>query len=710
MHYKTILLSFFFFAITHFGLAQQDTLHGKSEEVIVTATRSERKLSNIAVPAIIVQHKNIQQTGSLKLQDILQEQTGITIVNSTLATSLNGYPNPFGQGVQMLGLDPAYTAILIDGEPLVGRNGGILKLGRIATGNINKIEIVKGPSSSLYGSEAMAGVINILTNSTAQKNVEAQIHASTNNTFGFAASYANSFKKTGLQIFANHYSTNGYDLDEATYGKTIDAYRDINAHLKLTHPFSKQTQLLVSARVFNSKQNNDYQIYQSGIVGIVKGFTIEKDHSFFAQLKHVLKHNQKIYCRTFVNTYANNAFVNLENTAITFDETNFKQIIVKPEIQFESNKKINQNYVAGVGAYFETVNASRYAGKQNLQTFYTFSQKEWHLYHNKLTTIAGLRLDKRTDFKTHFSPRIAMAFRPNSFIKITASAGYGFKAPDFRHMFLNFYNNQIGYSLIGANILAEELQKMQQQGMLQAGANISNYTNNQTLLPEKSFGWHTGITYNKNNISAEADVFRNDIDNLIDVYILPFKKSNNNNIYSYYNINKIFTEGIELNFKYNFSKNFYISTGYQYLNAKDKQVLQQISDGKIFKRDPITYQTTLVTKQNYFGLANKSKHSVNAKLLWKSINEKNTAYIRFVYKGKFGFTDVNGNNIIDDEREMVPGFWLTNIAITKKIHHNWDAQIGVENLFNYTNVQQLPNYSGRIFFINLNYSFNQNFK
>ncbi|MCU0323528.1 MAG: TonB-dependent receptor plug domain-containing protein, partial [Chitinophagaceae bacterium] len=160
---KFIFSLLFLVSISTKVAAQKDTLAGTSEDVFITATRSERKLSNIAVPAIIINKKTIQQTGSLKLQDILQEQTGINVVNSSLATSLNGYPNPFGQGIQMLGLDPSYTAILMDGEPLIGRNAGILKLGRIATGNIRQIEIVKGPSSSLYGSEAMAGVINILT-------------------------------------------------------------------------------------------------------------------------------------------------------------------------------------------------------------------------------------------------------------------------------------------------------------------------------------------------------------------------------------------------------------------------------------------------------------------------------------------------------------------------------------------------------------------
>jgi outer membrane receptor for ferrienterochelin and colicins len=117
----------------------QDSIFNKEKdlsEVVVAANRSERKLGNVAVPVQLVSQKTILQTGSLRLQDILQEQTGLVIVNSTLGSALNGYPNPFGQGVQMLGLDPAYTLILLDGEPLIGRNGGILKLGRLSTGNI----------------------------------------------------------------------------------------------------------------------------------------------------------------------------------------------------------------------------------------------------------------------------------------------------------------------------------------------------------------------------------------------------------------------------------------------------------------------------------------------------------------------------------------------------------------------------------------------
>src|ERR1700712_3255675 len=66
------------------------------DNVVVTATRSEGKLGNIAIPTQLITSQMIKATGSLKLQDILQEQTGLTIVNSPLGISLAGYPNLFG--------------------------------------------------------------------------------------------------------------------------------------------------------------------------------------------------------------------------------------------------------------------------------------------------------------------------------------------------------------------------------------------------------------------------------------------------------------------------------------------------------------------------------------------------------------------------------------------------------------------------------------
>jgi outer membrane receptor for ferrienterochelin and colicins len=95
--------------------------------------------------------------------------------------------NGLGNGIQIQGLNPDYTLILIDGEPLIGRYAGTLELSRITTGNIRKIEIVKGPSSSLYGSEALAGVINIITDQPLVDKLNAGIRYGSRNTLDLSA-------------------------------------------------------------------------------------------------------------------------------------------------------------------------------------------------------------------------------------------------------------------------------------------------------------------------------------------------------------------------------------------------------------------------------------------------------------------------------------------------------------------------------------------
>jgi outer membrane receptor for ferrienterochelin and colicins len=171
----------------------QDSSNSKNllDEIVVTATRSERKLSNVAVPTTIISEKRIKQSGSLRLDDILSEQTGLFITQN------------FGKGVQMQGLNSDYTLILLNGEPLIGRTGGVLNLSRISVGNIKKIEIVKGPSSSLYGSEALAGVINIITDQVPATRLNGNLRYGRFNTIDGSLNASSIIGKLSTQFFFN---------------------------------------------------------------------------------------------------------------------------------------------------------------------------------------------------------------------------------------------------------------------------------------------------------------------------------------------------------------------------------------------------------------------------------------------------------------------------------------------------------------------------
>lgn len=164
--------------------------------VVVTGTRTEKTLENVPIVTAVVPRRELQLSGGTDLRSILAEQTGLGLVND------------HGTGVQVQGFDPSYTLILIDGEPMIGRTAGTLELSRLSIGNVERIEIVKGPSSSLYGSEALAGVINVITGAPSKPwSASVQARASRFDSFDLGASLEHASERFGGSVFLNRKSS-----------------------------------------------------------------------------------------------------------------------------------------------------------------------------------------------------------------------------------------------------------------------------------------------------------------------------------------------------------------------------------------------------------------------------------------------------------------------------------------------------------------------
>jgi outer membrane receptor for ferrienterochelin and colicins len=702
--YTLIILTLFFNASAQISTDSTEKL---LDEIVVTATRTENKVSNIPLPIQVISEKNIKMAGSQKLIDILQMQSGLVIANNPLGTALQGYPNPFGDGIQMQGLDPAYTLILVNGEPLVGRNAGIINLGRIAIGNIKQIEIIRGPATCLYGSDALAGVINVITEEPRNNSLNLQTHYASNNTLGLTAAATIKNKKTSLELFGNRYSSDGYDLDKNIYGKTIDPFIDYSANAKFIYQINDKNKFTLSGRFFTEKQFNNYLIFPQSQPEVVKGTTVETDESLYGRFDHKIISGINYTASVYATSYSNNAAVYVTKNDSLYEKIELTEFLLRPEIQVNVGKNRASLFVAGAGYNFETINSSRYSSLKELSAWYAFVQKQFQLK-DKINIITGARFDKNSLYPAQFSPKIAIAYKvkPNFILK--GSIGAGFKAPDFRQQFLNFSNSLIGYTLLGAKEVGNGLKALQQSGQIDPDIDINPYLKEIDLSPEKSIGINAGLDY---TISSRAvwkvNFFRNDISNLIETYNLPFNKTNNQSIYSYMNLDKVFTEGVETNFTYNFNKNFSVAAGYQYLIAKDKKVVQQIKEGKIYKRDPQTNVTSLVTKNEYKGLFNRSRNTANLRLQYNNIKYKASAFITTKYRGKYGFSGLNnfydGNAILNDSREFVKGFFLLNTTFSKEFGKRWEAQAGIENLLNYKNKLLMPNIFGRTYFINVNF-------
>ena len=233
---KNPLVKIFFFMLFGNLFAQEmekDSISTKIlDEVIITATRSLRQLSSIPLPVILISKEKINQSGTIRLNEILVEQTGINIVQDE-----SGF-----KGLQMQGISSDYIQILIDGVPLIGRRSGNFDLSRITLGNVKQIEIVKGPSSSLYGSEALGGVINIITEESESEEIKGNFsyRLGTFNQHDVNIEVKQNLKEFKYIFFANRLSSSGYDLEPDKTGQTLNPFRNYSFNGKISKYFNNK--------------------------------------------------------------------------------------------------------------------------------------------------------------------------------------------------------------------------------------------------------------------------------------------------------------------------------------------------------------------------------------------------------------------------------------------------------------------------------------
>lgn len=153
-------------------IAQEVQEVNKLDEIVITATKTPHTLADVPVETIVITAEEIEKTNAQNAMDVLREVPGISVANHddvfgtyTWRASMHGLP-----------FDSGYGLVLIDGQRVMGsgQSGGMgeygVGLNQIPVSMIERIEVVKGPGSALYGSDAMAGVINIITKKVPEKS------------------------------------------------------------------------------------------------------------------------------------------------------------------------------------------------------------------------------------------------------------------------------------------------------------------------------------------------------------------------------------------------------------------------------------------------------------------------------------------------------------------------------------------------------------
>lgn len=679
---RTFILILIGVMLTWHLQAQKDSLQSEAiEEVVITATRSERQLSAVSMPVTLISKKQIEQIGSLRLSHVLQEQTGLAIVNE------------HGEGIQLQGFSPDYTLILIDGEPLIGRTAGTLELSRIAVGNIKQIEVIKGASSSLYGSEALAGVVNIITENPQNNRLSFSARYGTNQTSDLGINWTLRKEKFSNQFFLNRFASAGYDFTPQTFGQTVEPFKSYTLQNKIAYEFSSLMRWSISARFFTESQSSRFDVGSSQTPRLVAGKGRIEDFNLNPVLEWRLHNKWKLYGRLYFSSYATQSQLNELADNSLFDASFFRQHFLRPEVQTEYFHSQKHIFTFGAGNIWESVAATRYEGKKRFQTQYVFYQHEF-IPSEKWNMTLGARYDRQSVYGSQFSPKFSTQFQVTPQLSLQASVGRGFKAPDFRQLYLNFTNTVAGYAVYGTEELPKMLADLQSQNQI---AEILLPTDALGVLQaERSWNVNVGGKWKiQEKISWDWNFFRNDVSNLIESQIVAVR-TNGQTIFSYRNLRSIFTQGLETNWNYKISKHFSLALGYQYLEAKDKEILAQIDRGELFRRNPQTLQTERLSRRDYGGLFGRSRHMANLKLFYEG-KKGFSSNLRAIYRGKYGFGDRNGNLVLDEPSEYVNGYATLNWAASQEFFKKkLRGQVGIDNVLNYTDIQNIPSLPGRL--------------
>lgn len=661
----------------------------RDNPVVVTASRTSQELEDVSVPITVIDGEEIVRSGNLRLSEVLDEQIGLNIVSN------------HGTGIQVQGFDPEYTLILIDNQPVIGRTGGTLDLDRLAVGNIEQIEMVKGPSSALWGSEALAGVINIITDKGSSPfswNVNGRY--GTHTTFDGSSNLT--FKKdrfTG-RFFANINGSDGYDLDSETLAQTVAQYQNYTFSGGANYRVLKNLTLKLSGRYYREDLGYSSESTFNQVDEIINGDQFLEDYSITPELSINIGSRQLFVITSFFNSYNNTTDEVVVSSGDVFFQSNFDQRLQRTEIKSSTFWNDDHTTVLGVGYNHEELVADIYSDVPDFSSYFGFSQHEWKARENLSFTL-GFRFDTHSEYNSQFSPKFSGLFKPNDIVNIRASFGGGFKAPTFNQLFLNFTNSTVGYSVFGTSTVVEGMENLQDRGQIaEVFIEASDVTN---IEAESSISFNLGFDiYPTESMSFKVNAFRNNVEDMIET--LPIAQLNNNqSVFSYFNLDQVYTRGFdsELKFTPTYVKGLSYSIGYQLLDARIKYV-------DVF--DIVENGVLISTSETRYGLLpGRSRHTGNIKVFYSLDRLGLDATLRAIHRSKFGI-DFNGNKRVDEGeyvneahtfREAIEKT-IINASVSKTFSNRYTLQLGVNNLTNFTDPMYQPHYPGRTFYTQLN--------
>lgn len=689
-----VLICVMIFSMTRIVKAEEELL--KLEEVVITGTKTERRLKDVPVRTEIITREEIEEKGAASLYEALEGIPGVRVEYQCSYCNFSI--------VRIHGMAAGHVQVLIDGQPIYSGLAGVYGLDQIPTANIERIEIVKGAGSALYGSSAISGVINIITRRP-EKEPEVKVSASfgeyKTNRYTISASrrvedmdvMVVAQKHTQDEIFVDDeeraqidegvpYSDrvrsdntslgariNFYDLtgdDKLTFtGRTINEMRKggakpgVKEGLDMENPFSEATENITTTR-YEVTVGYEKEFYEGNSIAINLAYCTHNrnatNDTFVGD--YLATHNDEYPPSNILRPY-------LADENLIVLDLNYKHPLGKHTlltgIQYSYNKLEEE------GMYVEMESSTPYksSSEKHAHDYGIYLQDEFKLT-DKLELVLGVRYDKHSSEDSFrgsgdtmyakkpvslkydeeaFNPRFAVKYEVSPSLVLRTSIGTGFRVP-------------YGFS--------EDLHLCSGSPRVYKPADLE---------PEKSVSFNFGIDHFYGDHYLSLNLFRTNLKKKIDFADATEEIAQKGYDYVWQNLGDAYTQGVELGLRLAIFKDLGIDMNFTYTDAryKDKREdWKEFAGGKYY--DDSIYISRVPEITGGLKLSYKPE---NWNFIWD-----------FNYTGRMyiDYSEVEG----EEEIKHTEPFVVCNVKVVREIREGVRLFVGAKNLFDYIQEDKRP--------------------
>lgn len=521
----------------------------QEETMVVSASATEQNLKDAPASISVITQQDLQRKPVQNLKEVLKEVPGVQLTNE----------GDNRQGVSIRGLSSSYTLILVDGKRVNSRNAVFrhndFDLNWIPVDAIERIEVVRGPMSSLYGSDALGGVVNIIT-----RKVGKSWHGT------FTADTTVQEHRDRGDTWNGQFFTSGPLIDDVLGVK-------VSGNLAKREKDAQQQS--------NTGETPRIEGFTNRNANVEFNWTPNQDHDFdFAYGRDRQDRDSDSLAKDRLDreTWAigHHGRWDLGNSELRFygEKIDNNNPGSTSTITSESNT-LDGKYVLPIGAINQLLTfGGEYrhdsltdpvnltggtSSKTSANQYALFLEDEWRII-DPLAFTAGLRMDDHETYGDHWSPRAYLVYNATDTLTIKGGWSTAFKAPSLLQLSPDWTTASCrgACEIVGSAALKPETSESYEIGLYYAGEE----------------GWLDGVT-------ASVTTFQNDIDDMINIDRTPNRNlaptysnfvgfnRDGEPVFRYYNVNKARIRGVETELKVPFNDQWKLTLNYTYNDGRD---------------------------------------------------------------------------------------------------------------------------------------------